>query len=261
MWPSRWFTPTSGVPWAHASALAAEQPTRSEPTRPGPWVTAMPSRSRRPIPASARARRMMGTITSRWRRDANSGTTPPYGACTSSCEATTLESTLRPPSSTAAAVSSQDVSMPRTITVRPPSPRELRHGHEPHAAGFPARHVLAQEPPRQGMTVSDHDDLAALLRPPRHLVPAHAVACLARHVIHGDLAAPGAEPLRLGLVVGHGEIARQPVHQEEPPSRHHVEHGAHARAILGHARAHVVGHADRAGHAGQVSAHLRLELL
>jgi len=38
--------------------------------------------------------------------------------------------------------------MPSTITGEPPSrhsSRELRYGHEPHAAGFPARHVFTQE--------------------------------------------------------------------------------------------------------------------
>src|SRR5215471_21319376 len=215
MWPSRWFTPTSGAPWTHPRALAAEQPTRSEPTSPGPWVTAMPSRSRSPMPASPSARRMTGTIVSRCRREASSGTTPPYGAWTSSCEATTLESTLRPPSRTAAAVSSQEVSMPRTITAPPSSPCELRYGHQPDAAGLPARHVLAQEARREGMAVGDHDHLPALFRPPGHLVPAHPIPRLSRHVIHGDLASPGAQSLRFSLVIRHGEIAGQPVYQEE----------------------------------------------
>src|SRR5437773_674450 len=214
MWPSRWLTPTIGVPCAQASALAAEQPTRSEPTSPGPWVTAMPSRSRSPMPASASALRMTGTIISRWRREASSGTTPPYLAWTSSWEATTFESTLRPPSSTAAAVSSHDVSIPSTImvssrSIQPSSrhestqpsphgfalrlelphlrllgvphlelPRQLGHGHEADAAGFPARDVLAQEPRGQGMPVRDDDDLPAALRPPGDLVPLHAVAGL-----------------------------------------------------------------------------------
>ena len=46
-------------------------------------------------------------------REASSGTMPPYSACISICDATTLEWIVRPSSMTAAAVSSQDVSMPR----------------------------------------------------------------------------------------------------------------------------------------------------
>src|SRR5213596_1511173 len=39
----------------------------------------MPSRPGSPMPASASAFSTTGTITSRWRREASSGTTPPYG--------------------------------------------------------------------------------------------------------------------------------------------------------------------------------------
>src|SRR5262245_3726117 len=236
-------------------ALAAEQPTSREPTRPGPCVTAMPSRSASPVPASPSARRITGTTTSRWRRDASSGTTPPYGPWTSSWEATTLERILRPPSSTAAAVSSQEVSMPRTImrcSACAVSSGELRDRHEPHAPSFPARHVLAQEARRQRMPVRDHDDLAASLRPPRDFVPARAVAGLAGTVVHDHLSPACPEPQRLGLVVGNGEIAREPVHEEEAPAPDHIEHGPHAGPVLRHPRSHVVGHAYGAGHAGQV---------
>src|SRR3990172_415485 len=45
-------------------------------------------------------------------REATSGKTPPYLAGTPTCEATTLEAICRPSSTTAAAVSSQDVSIP-----------------------------------------------------------------------------------------------------------------------------------------------------
>src|SRR5262245_52680206 len=115
MWPSRWFTPTRGLRWAQARALATAQPTRSEPTSPGPWVTAMPSRSLSFTPASLSARSMTGLMTSRCRREASSGTTPPHGACRASWEATTSERMRRPSANTAAAVSSHEVSMPRTI--------------------------------------------------------------------------------------------------------------------------------------------------
>src|SRR6267143_3057000 len=119
MCPSRWLTATSGNRWTYARDFATAQPTSSEPTSPGPWVTATPSRSRNLTPASASAFSTTGTMTSRWRREASSGTTPPYGAWIASCEATTLESTRRPSASTAAAVSSHELSIPSTIMPRP----------------------------------------------------------------------------------------------------------------------------------------------
>src|SRR4030065_372008 len=48
--------------------------------------------------------------------EATSGLTPPNGACKSIWEATTLERIRRPSSTTAAAVSSQEVSIPRIRT-------------------------------------------------------------------------------------------------------------------------------------------------
>src|SRR6267142_1473714 len=118
MCPSRWLTATSGTRWTYARDFATAQPTSSEPTSPGPWVTATPSSSRNLTPASASAFSTTGTMTSRWRREASSGTTPPYGAWIASCEATTLESTRRPSARTAAAVSSHELSMPSTIMSR-----------------------------------------------------------------------------------------------------------------------------------------------
>src|SRR2546422_162218 len=125
MCPSRWLTATSGSRWTYASDFATAQPTSSEPTSPGPWVTATPSSSRNLTPASASAFSITGTMTSRWRREASSGTTPPYGAWIASCEATTLESTRRPSASTAAAVSSHELSIPST-TIRRPFARVAR---------------------------------------------------------------------------------------------------------------------------------------
>ena len=57
--------------------------------------------------------RITGETSSRWRREAMSGTTPPYRAWRSACEATTDDRTTPSTSTTAAAVSSQDVSIPR----------------------------------------------------------------------------------------------------------------------------------------------------
>src|SRR5215472_15746258 len=64
-------------------------------------------------PASAKAWRTTGTIARRCSREANSGTTPPYGWCVAICDETTFESSRSPERTTAAAVSSQEVSIPR----------------------------------------------------------------------------------------------------------------------------------------------------
>src|SRR4051794_35975816 len=68
-------------------------------------------------PASASARSTTGPIARRWSREAISGTTPPVSRWTSSCEATTFDSTSRPSTTIAAAVSSHEVSMPRTRAI------------------------------------------------------------------------------------------------------------------------------------------------
>ena len=77
MWPATWWTGTRGFPCTQAMALAAWRPTSSEPTRPGPWVTATASSSWKAIPASVIAPRITGTMFSMWCREASSGTTPP----------------------------------------------------------------------------------------------------------------------------------------------------------------------------------------
>ena len=59
---------------------------------------------------------MTGITCTTWLRLASSGTTPPQRRWISICVDTTSESTRRPSSTTAAAVSSQLVSMPRTFT-------------------------------------------------------------------------------------------------------------------------------------------------
>ena len=53
------------------------------------------------------------------RRDAISGTTPPYSAWVSICVSTTLERMVRPSSMTAAAVSSQEDSSAKILIVSP----------------------------------------------------------------------------------------------------------------------------------------------
>src|SRR4051794_34907780 len=110
---ARWLTPYSGFPSPTASAFAAATPTSSAPASPGPLVTAIASTSCNAIPAVAQARSTVGTIASRWARDATSGTTPPKRACSSTLEATASASRVWP-RTTPTPVSSQEVSMPRT---------------------------------------------------------------------------------------------------------------------------------------------------
>ena len=93
-WPCRWLTGASGSRRAHASAFAADSPTRSAPISPGPCVTATRSTRSSPTPASPSASRRTGVTSSRCRRDATSGTTPPYFACSSAWEETTLAQDL-----------------------------------------------------------------------------------------------------------------------------------------------------------------------
>ena len=64
-------------PPAHAIAFAADTPTSSAPTSPGPCVTATRSTSASDVPASSSASRTTGVTSSRCRLDAISGTTPP----------------------------------------------------------------------------------------------------------------------------------------------------------------------------------------
>ena len=109
-----WLTPVKGTPVAYESDLANESPTRREPTSPGPCVTAMPPMSPRVAPALSIASLTTGIIDSMCLREASSGTMPPYFACMSSCEETTEESTFLPSSTTAAAVSSHELSIPNT---------------------------------------------------------------------------------------------------------------------------------------------------
>src|SRR3970282_1577299 len=72
-----------------------------------------------------------------WRREAASGKTPPYWACSSLCEATMLERMKRPFSTTEAAVSSQEVSMPRmrVSSLKPRSRLASRPRHLEHQIG------------------------------------------------------------------------------------------------------------------------------
>src|SRR5687767_6025599 len=85
----------------------------SAPASPGPWHAATAATSERSTAASPKASAMTGPTSSTCARLAISGTTPPKRAWRSTWLDTTDETTRRPSSTTAAAVSSHDVSMPR----------------------------------------------------------------------------------------------------------------------------------------------------
>src|SRR5580692_6668687 len=102
----------SGTPLAKLNDLAYVRPTSSEPTNPGPTVAAMASSSPSRVRAVCNASRTTGTMARRCSREASSGTTPPY-LLWAICEATTEDSTVSAFSTTAAAVSSQEDSIPR----------------------------------------------------------------------------------------------------------------------------------------------------
>src|SRR5690349_1087157 len=68
-------------------------------------------------PDASSARRMVGTMASRWAREATSGTTPPKRACSSTLEATSSASSSSEPSGPSRTmpkpVSSHELSIPR----------------------------------------------------------------------------------------------------------------------------------------------------
>src|SRR5437763_4530328 len=114
MCASRWLTPIRGISRRAASDLAAATPTTRDPMRPGPRVTAMASRSQKVTSAWRSTSANAGLIAWTCALDASSGTIPPYRSCRADCEETTLARIVRSPRSTAAEVSSQEVSMART---------------------------------------------------------------------------------------------------------------------------------------------------
>src|SRR5882757_6066720 len=91
------------------------------------------------------ARVMMTSSASTWARAAISGTTPPKAACSLTCDRMMFDRILPRPSSkrstTAAAVSSQVVSIPRTIIVAS-DPPNYRQGELQH--GLASRHNMTQ---------------------------------------------------------------------------------------------------------------------
>src|ERR1035437_8871982 len=115
--PCKWLTAYSGRSVANASALAAATPTTRLPISPGPAVTAIPSSRSSVTSARVSASSTAAESSAAWRREAISGTIPPYFAWNSSWFVDTFESTRTPSSTTAVAVSSHDVSIPSSSIV------------------------------------------------------------------------------------------------------------------------------------------------
>ena len=114
-WPSRWLTPTSGMPRANASALPAERPTSSAPIRPGPAVAATsPTSSSRTPGARERLLEHGGQVLEVRARGDLGHDAAVAARAPRICDETTFERTRPSPSRIAAEVSSQEVSMPRT---------------------------------------------------------------------------------------------------------------------------------------------------
>src|SRR5207247_5647242 len=111
--------PRNGLRNANAMASADLRPTINALGNPGPRVAATPPNWAAVTCASRRAVCVTGARLRKCSRVANSGTTPPYSAWSWICEETTLDST-RPACTTAAAVSSQEVSMARSVMANPP---------------------------------------------------------------------------------------------------------------------------------------------
>src|SRR6266540_2611794 len=194
-------------------ALAAAIPTRRAPTRPGPTVTATPSRSRNPHPAVSSAASIMGVRASTCARLASSGTTQPKRSCTSTWLAMRLASTVSR-STTATAVSSHDVSMPSTFTATPSrsGPRPRRRPEASRDLGSHAVGELVEQPaqarPELGVAdpVQPHDqrvlaDLLVVVLPDAHgAEPESGVQPLGPPVGDADLERHG-----LGAHVARGE--------------------------------------------------------
>src|ERR1700683_5014928 len=121
MCPARWCTATTGRPRAAAAALANATPTRSAPIRPGPRVTAIASTPDQSTAASASARSTTPQMSRTCWREAISGTMPPHSRWMAVWDAITFDrsthgrATSPVVDTTAAAVSSHDVSIPRTF--------------------------------------------------------------------------------------------------------------------------------------------------
>src|SRR5881396_1257584 len=126
--------PRNGLRNANAMASADLRPTINALGNPGPRVAATPPNRAAVTLASRKAVCVTGARLRKCSRVANSGTTPPYSAWSWICEETTLDNT-RPACTTAAAVSSQEVSMARSIMGHPPRGLATRTSNQPLRLG------------------------------------------------------------------------------------------------------------------------------
>mmetsp|Transcript_28232 Transcript_28232/g.61871 ORF Transcript_28232/g.61871 Transcript_28232/m.61871 type:complete len:217 (-) Transcript_28232:70-720(-) len=115
VWASMWCTGIMGTLCSAAILRAFLTPTRRHKLNPGPTVTAIASNCVGSTPASASAFSTIPSMASSWAPCANLGTTPPHGACNSAWDARASPK-MRPSAvTTAAPVSSQLLSIPRTM--------------------------------------------------------------------------------------------------------------------------------------------------
>src|SRR3989338_963040 len=106
--------PNNGISKLRLKLLAKDIPTNKEPKSPGLAVTLIKSISFNFKPALVIAESATAVMVSNCILEAISGTTPPYFLCKVKEDATTLERIFLQSLTTATAVSSQDVSMPKT---------------------------------------------------------------------------------------------------------------------------------------------------
>ena len=114
--------------------------------KPGPTVTATADKSEAATPASRSAAATTSSMAALCASCARLGTTPPHGAWIASCDALASPSTRPSPVTTAAPVSSHEVSMPKMRvsaprdTTRPSGPsRSGESGPEPNPVAAPVR--------------------------------------------------------------------------------------------------------------------------
>ena len=112
-----WLTPISGTPRGEAQALGVGEADEQRADQSGTHRDRDGGEVRRGcVPARSSASRTTGTMARKCSREASSGTTPPYLPCIAICDATTLREHRRAICHHAAAVSSQEDSMPRMRT-------------------------------------------------------------------------------------------------------------------------------------------------
>src|SRR2546422_4337110 len=124
-------------------APADLRPTITPLGTPGPRVAATPPNWAAVTFAWRRAVCVTGARLRKCSRVANSGTTPPYSACSWICEETTLDNT-RPARTTAALVSSQEVSMARSVMANPPRGLTTRTSNLPSRFGAHGQSVFCR---------------------------------------------------------------------------------------------------------------------